>query len=63
MLGGPLEGIRVVDVGFWVAELATTPWQPGAPAPELTRHTEEILLELGYGWEQIATMRESGVIA
>jgi crotonobetainyl-CoA:carnitine CoA-transferase CaiB-like acyl-CoA transferase len=32
------------------------------PAPELGQHTEEVLLELGYGWEEIGTLKEDGVI-
>ncbi len=32
------------------------------PAPELGQHTEEVLLELGYSWEQIAALRENHVI-
>ncbi|MBI4283441.1 MAG: CoA transferase [Chloroflexi bacterium] len=33
-----------------------------APAPELGQHNEEILLELGYSWEDIARLKEQGVI-
>jgi len=32
-------------------------------APEFGEHTEEVLLELGYSWEDIEQFRESGVIA
>ena len=32
-------------------------------APEFSEHTEEILLELGYSWEEIAQLQEEGVIA
>ena len=32
------------------------------PAPELGQHTEEVLLEAGYGWDEIATLRDKGVI-
>jgi crotonobetainyl-CoA:carnitine CoA-transferase CaiB-like acyl-CoA transferase len=32
------------------------------PAPEHGQHTEEILLELGYGWEEITGLRERKVI-
>lgn len=32
------------------------------PAPEHGQHTEEVLLELGYSWEDIASLRESGAV-
>ena len=32
------------------------------PAPEVAAHTEEVLLELGMGWDDIARYRESGAI-
>lgn len=32
------------------------------PAPELGQHNEEILLDLGYGWDDIARLKEQGVI-
>jgi len=35
-------------------------WMP--TAPEVGQHTEEILLELSYSWEDIAQFKESGVI-
>lgn len=35
---------------------------PVAPAPELGRHTEEVLLDLGYAWEEIGKLREDEVI-
>jgi formyl-CoA transferase len=39
-----------------------TPWAPQGPVPELGQHTEEVLLELGYEWEQIAALKEKGAI-
>jgi crotonobetainyl-CoA:carnitine CoA-transferase CaiB-like acyl-CoA transferase len=32
------------------------------PAPEHGQHTEEILLELGIGWDDIADGKASGAI-
>jgi len=32
------------------------------PAPEVGQHTEEILLDLGYSWDDIAQLKEQGVI-
>ena len=35
---------------------------PVRPAPELGQHTEEVLLDLGYTWEQIEALRRDEVI-
>ncbi|MFQ5934368.1 MAG: CaiB/BaiF CoA transferase family protein [Dehalococcoidia bacterium] len=32
------------------------------PAPEIGQHTEEVLLENGYSWEEITDLRDQGVI-
>jgi crotonobetainyl-CoA:carnitine CoA-transferase CaiB-like acyl-CoA transferase len=32
------------------------------PAPELGQHTEEVLLELGYTWDDIGEARELGLL-
>ena len=39
-----------------------TPCVPKAPAPELGQHTEQILLEIGYTWDDIAKFKEQKVI-
>lgn len=40
-----------------------TPGESRGPAPELGEHTEAIMVELlGYGWEEVARLREDGVI-
>lgn len=44
------------------ADFSGTPWEPRSLPPELGQHTEEVLLELGYDWEQIIPMKERGVI-
>jgi len=33
------------------------------PAPEFSQHTEEVLLEIGYNWDDIAQLKQQGVIA
>jgi crotonobetainyl-CoA:carnitine CoA-transferase CaiB-like acyl-CoA transferase len=33
------------------------------PAPDLGQHTEEVLLELGLGWEDLAACKEAGAIS
>lgn len=43
-------------------DLSKTPGKVGSKAPELGQHTEEILLEVGYTWEQIVAMKEQGAI-
>lgn len=35
---------------------------PRQAAPELGQHTEEVALEVGLGWEEIARLKESGAI-
>lgn len=35
---------------------------PRGPAPELSQHTEEVLLELGYDWDDISKLKDKGVI-
>jgi len=44
-------------------QLSKTPATVRAPAPEFSQHTEEVLLELGYSWEDIARFKEQGIIA
>jgi len=44
-------------------QLSETPATIRTPAPEFGQHTEEVLLELGYTWEDIAQLKEQGVIA
>jgi crotonobetainyl-CoA:carnitine CoA-transferase CaiB-like acyl-CoA transferase len=42
--------------------LSETPARPSATAPELGQDTEEVLLELGYSWNDIAALRDAGAI-
>lgn len=42
--------------------MSDTPALPGEVAPELGQHTEEVLIEYGLTWDDIATLRESGSI-
>ncbi len=42
--------------------LSETPGSIRTAAPELGQHTEEVLLDLGYGWDEIASLREERVI-
>jgi crotonobetainyl-CoA:carnitine CoA-transferase CaiB-like acyl-CoA transferase len=32
------------------------------PSPEHGQHTEEVLLEIGYDWDEIAALRDDQVI-
>lgn len=43
-------------------KLSKTPATVRTPAPELGQHTEEILLELGYNWDDISQLKEQRVI-
>ena len=42
--------------------MSGTPSEASVEAPELGQHTEEILLELGYNWEEISELRETSAI-
>lgn len=44
-------------------KMSKTPATVRMAAPEFGQHTEEVLLELGYTWEDIAQFKEQGVIA
>jgi crotonobetainyl-CoA:carnitine CoA-transferase CaiB-like acyl-CoA transferase len=44
-------------------QLSKTPATVRQPAPEFGQHTEEILLECGYSWEDIARLRAQKIIA
>jgi crotonobetainyl-CoA:carnitine CoA-transferase CaiB-like acyl-CoA transferase len=39
-----------------------TPAQASAAAPELGQHTEQVLLEAGYSWDDIVRLSEEGAI-
>ena len=43
-------------------DFAGTPWAPRAMPPEFAQHTEEVLLELGYDWDQIIGLKDAGAI-
>jgi len=54
---GPME---VLDNPL---NLSRTPSTVRLLAPEFSQHTEEVLLEAGYSWEDIAQFKEEGIIA
>jgi formyl-CoA transferase len=35
---------------------------PVGPAPEVGQHTEEVLLEVGLGWDEIGALRNRGAL-
>jgi crotonobetainyl-CoA:carnitine CoA-transferase CaiB-like acyl-CoA transferase len=50
---------KVVGLPYKFSETAAT---LSRPCPELGQHTEEVLLELGYKWEDIARLKQAEVI-
>jgi len=51
----------MVSIGSPIA-FSDTVAEPAVRAPELGEQTEEVLLELGYDWDEIAALREAGSI-
>ncbi len=44
-------------------KLSETPLAPGRPAPRLGQHTDEVLVDAGFGAEEIAELRRAGAVA
>ena len=43
-------------------KLSRTPGGPNAPGPVLGEHTRAVMVDLGYGQEEIAQLEDAGVI-
>jgi crotonobetainyl-CoA:carnitine CoA-transferase CaiB-like acyl-CoA transferase len=56
----PTQGRMPVVGAPW--RFSETPAEVAPAAPELGQHTEQVLQELGYSWEQIAEIREQGAL-
>jgi formyl-CoA transferase len=54
-----VDGVRVVCSPVYFSD---TPARPATAAPELGQHTEEVLLQAGFGWEDLGRLAEEGVI-
>jgi len=52
---------KIKTLGF-PAKLSRTPGQLKLPPPLKGQHTEEVLRELGYSFQEVETMRKEGVI-
>jgi crotonobetainyl-CoA:carnitine CoA-transferase CaiB-like acyl-CoA transferase len=59
---GYLVNVDGVDVVAAPVAFSATPARPSSVAPELGQHTEEVLLDLGYTWDDIARLQASGAI-
>jgi crotonobetainyl-CoA:carnitine CoA-transferase CaiB-like acyl-CoA transferase len=53
------DAVRMVSIGITIDD---EPVPIPHLAPQLGEHTEEVLLEAGYTWEEIAELRAGGVI-
>ncbi len=42
--------------------LSDTPTRWGVAAPELGQHTEEVLVEFGFSWDEIGELRDAGAL-
>ena len=57
----PVHG--TVEVVANPVKLNRNPHMVRMPAPEFSQHTEEVLLEMGYSWEEIERFKHQGIIA
>jgi len=46
----------------WAWDFGDTPCSIRREAPEFGQHTEEILLEMGYTWDDIIQLKDEDVI-
>jgi crotonobetainyl-CoA:carnitine CoA-transferase CaiB-like acyl-CoA transferase len=51
-----------VKLAGYPIRFSDTPAHIAREAPEFGQHTEEVLQELGFSWEEIASLREQGVV-
>ena len=57
----PHRSGREIELVRSPVEFARAPHEVRSAAPELGEHTEEVLLERGFSWEEITALREQGV--
>ena len=53
-----ISGIGPSKVVGNVVELSETPGSAKGPSPEVGQHTEEVLLDLGYSWDEISAIND-----
>jgi crotonobetainyl-CoA:carnitine CoA-transferase CaiB-like acyl-CoA transferase len=56
------DGVGTTLLPATPVDFADTPCQPRSMAPELGEHSDEILSELGRSAEEIAKLRDTGVV-
>ena len=44
------------------ADFAGTPWRVRSMPPELGEHTDEVLLSLGYSWDEVVELKVAGAV-
>jgi crotonobetainyl-CoA:carnitine CoA-transferase CaiB-like acyl-CoA transferase len=56
---GDPPGLKMVGPGV---HLSRTPASVRTPAPEFGQHTEEVLLEAGFSWDEIERLKDLGAV-